>query len=170
MPEPPYSALFDFWGEESPNISGRAKITVPSRRGISLTRTGEGGLVQDEGRHEEKVKVLLFHMANKPTATVVARKPSATIHRTRGVVGIMSVCFLFVLSLSFPDAGPRSSREGKKKKKVYEKRLGQEAADTPRLLCPLPEQTLLELSRGEGGSPEHSWAGGNSGSRFCSLG
>lgn len=55
-------------------------------------------------------------MANKPTATVVARKPSARIHRTRGVVGMMLVCLLFVLSLSFPGAGPTPDREGRKKK------------------------------------------------------
>ena len=86
--------------------------------GISLRRTGEGGLVQGEGRHEEKVKILLLHMANKPTATVVARKPSARIHRARGVVGIMSLCLLFVLSLSFPGTGPRSKRKRGKKKWV----------------------------------------------------
>lgn len=111
--------------------------------GGNFTRTGEGGLVQGDGRHEEKVKVLLFHMANNATATVVARKPIARIHRTRGVVGIMSVCLLFVLSLSFPGAGPRSNREKekKKKKKAHEKRLRQEAAGMPRLLSPVLEQT-----------------------------
>lgn len=113
MPEPPLQHS-DSGEKKSPNISGRAKITVPSGE-ISFTKTGEGGLVQDEGRHEEKVKLLLRHMANKPTATVMARKPSARIHRTRGVVGIMSVCLLFVLSLSFPAAGPRSNRERKER-------------------------------------------------------
>lgn len=53
--------------------------------------TGGNGLVQGEGRHEEKVKVLLVHIANKPTATVVTMKPSARIHRTRGEVPTRSV-------------------------------------------------------------------------------
>lgn len=57
------------------------------------------------------MKVLLFHMANKPTATVMARKPSARIHRTRGVVGIMPVCLLFVSSLSFLGTGPKENKE-----------------------------------------------------------
>lgn len=95
---------------------------------IFLTRTGDGGLVQGEGSHKEKVKVLHFHMANKPTATVMARKLSATTHRTREVVGVVSVFLIFVLSLSFPAAGPRSNRE-KKQIKTSEKRLWQEAAN-----------------------------------------
>lgn len=102
------------------------------------------------------MKVLLFHMANKPTATVMARKLSATIHRTREVVGVVSVFLIFVLSLSFPAAGPRSDRE-KKKIKTSEKRLWQEATNMPRLLCPVPEHTQLESSREEGESPEPSW-------------
>lgn len=124
-------------------------------RGFSH-RTGVGGLVQGEGSHKEKVKVLLFHMANKPTATVMARKLSATIHRTREVVGVVSVLFIFVLSLSFPAAGPRANRE-KKQIKVSEKRLWQEAADMQCLLSAVPEHTLLESSREEGESPEPSW-------------
>lgn len=103
----PHTAFSSISGEKSLLIlvaEPRSQYPV----GGNFTRTGEGGLVQGDGRHEEKVKVLLFHMANNATATVVARKPIARIHRTRGVVGIMSVCLLFVLSLSFPGAGPCS--------------------------------------------------------------
>jgi len=54
---------------------------------------------------------------------------------------------------------------------VGENKLKQEAACMPCCLTPMPEQwLLLELSRGEGGSPEPGWAGGNSVSRFCSPG
>lgn len=156
MPEPPYSTLIS--GEESVLV-----LVAEPRSQCPVTRTGDGGLVQGEGSHKEKVTVLLFHMANKPTATVMARKLSATIHRTREVVGVVSVFLIFGLSLSFPAAGPKSNRE-KKQIKTSEKRLWQEAANVWCLLSPVPEHTLLESSREEGESP----AGRSSGSRFCS--
>lgn len=102
------------------------------------------------------MKVLLFHMANKPTATVMARKLSAMIHRIREVVGVVSVFLIFVLSPSFPAAGPRSNRD-KKQIKTSEKRLWQEDANVQCLLSPVPQHTLLESSREEGESPEPSW-------------
>lgn len=108
----------------------------------------EGGLVQGEGRHEEKVKVLLFHMANKPRATVVARKLSARTHRTRRVMGIMSVGLLFVFLLSCPGAGPRSNMV--KKKKAGEKRLRQEAAT---LALPSPRADLAGVVKGRRRKP-----------------
>lgn len=100
------------------------------------------------------MKVLLLHMANKPTATVMARKLRATIHLSREVVGVVPVLLIFVLSLSFPAAGPTANRE---KNKISEKRLRQEAANMRCLLSPVPEHTLLESSREEGESPEPSW-------------
>lgn len=104
------------------------------------------------------MKVLLVHIANKPTATVVTMKPSARIHRMRGEVATRSVWLLLVLLLSFPGAGPRASRENN----TDEDGLRQVDAG-------VPGQTLLEPSRGGGEGPEPCEAGGNSDSRFCSL-
>lgn len=87
-------------------------------------------------------------MANKPTATVMARQLSATIHRTREVVAVVSVLLIFVLSLSFPAAGPTPNWE-KKQIKTSEKRLWQEAAKMQCVLSPVPEHTMLESSREE---------------------
>lgn len=102
------------------------------------------------------MKVLLFHMANKPTATVMARQLSATTHRSREGAPAVSVLLSFVLSLSFPAAAPTSNWE-KKQIKTSEKRWWQEAAKVPCLLSPVLEHTLLDLSREEGESPEPSW-------------
>jgi len=82
-------------------------------------------------------------MANKPTATVVAMKPSARSHRTRGEVVSMSACILLVLSLSFPAAGPGTDRKNE-----------QMRTRGSHLLSPLPEQTWWSCP-GEEENPEH---------------